>query len=274
MELPEAVTLAEQLTATLPDRIVSAVVAGHSPHRFAFFQGDPGSYAGLLTGRRFSSAQALGGMVELHFETVSLLVNDGVRLRCREVGAALPEKHQLLLTFADGSALSASVQMYGALLCYPTGTLDNPYFEVALARPSPLTPVFDRDYFDALLAPAEVQKLPLKAALATQQRIPGLGNGVLQDILWTAKLHPRRKVGTLDPGEVHGLRDAIRAVLVAMAEAGGRDTETDLFGAPGGYPTVMSQRHVGEPCPVCGTARVKQAYLGGSIHVCPVCQQL
>jgi formamidopyrimidine-DNA glycosylase len=56
-------------------------------------------------------------MVELHFESMSLVVNDGVRLRYHEPGAARPAKHQLLVSFADGSALSASVQMYGALLC-------------------------------------------------------------------------------------------------------------------------------------------------------------
>jgi formamidopyrimidine-DNA glycosylase len=137
-----------------------------------------------------------------------------------------------------------------------------------------LTAAFDASYFDALLVPVEVQKLPLKAALATQQRIPGVGNGVLQDILWKARLHPRRKVATLDRGEATGLLEAVRNVLAEMVQSGGRDTETDLFGAPGGYPTVMSQRHVGQPCPECGTARVKQAFLGGSIHFCPSCQQI
>jgi len=274
LELPEAVTIAVQLTETLPTRIVGGVVAGHSPHRFALFQGDPDSYQGLLRGQSVSGARAVGGMVELNLETMSLLVNDGVRLRYHEPGEARPVKHQLLVTFADGSALSASVRMYGALLCYPTGTLDNPYYVAALAKPSPLTAAFDAAHFEALLLPVEVQKLPLKAALATQQRIPGLGNGVLQDILWKARLNPRRKVATLDRAEATRLFEAIRSALAEMAQLGGRDTETDLFGAPGGYPTVMSQRHVGRPCPECGTARVKQAFLGGSIHFCPSCQAI
>jgi hypothetical protein len=34
----------------------------------------------------------------------------------------------------------------------------------------------------------EVKKLSLKALLATEQRIPGLGNGVLQDILFKARM--------------------------------------------------------------------------------------
>lgn len=274
LELPEAVTIAAQLTETLPARTVAGVVAGHWPHRFAFFQGDPDAYEGLLRGQSVSGAHAVGGMVELHLETVSLLVNDGVRLRYHQPGAARPVKHQLLISFADGSALSASVQMYGALFCYPTGTLENPYYLAALAKPSPLTPAFDAGYFDALLLPAEVQKLPLKAALATQQRIPGLGNGVLADILWEARLNPRRKVATLHRGEATGLFEAVRSVLAKMAQLGGRDTESDLFGARGGYPTVMSQRNVGRPCPKCATARVKQSFLGGSIHFCPSCQEI
>jgi formamidopyrimidine-DNA glycosylase len=117
LELPEAVTIAAQLTETLPTRVVDGVVAGHSPHRFAFFQGDPDLYQGLLRGQSVTGARAVGGMVELHFESMSLVVNDGVRLRYHEPGAARPAKHQLLVSFADGSALSASVQMYGALLC-------------------------------------------------------------------------------------------------------------------------------------------------------------
>jgi formamidopyrimidine-DNA glycosylase len=52
-----------------------------------------------------------------------------------------------------------------------------------------------------LLSPDAVQKLSLKAALATEQRIPGLGNGSLQDILWQAHLHPKRKTNTLSDEE-------------------------------------------------------------------------
>ncbi|MGB8020474.1 MAG: zinc finger domain-containing protein [Candidatus Nanopelagicales bacterium] len=274
LEIPEAVVTAGQMAATLRGRTVASVVAAHTPHRFAFFNGDPDSYDGVLRGQVLADARAVGGMVEILLGGTSLLVNDGVNLRCHEPGAVTPRKHQLLVGFSDGSTLSATVRMYGSLLCYPTGTCDNPYYAVALAKPSPLTAAFDAAHFDALLAPAEVQKLSIKAALATEQRIPGLGNGVLQDILWTARLHPRRKVSTLDRAEVVRLHATIVELLATMAAMGGRDTESDLFGQPGGYQTVMSRLHVGEPCPACGTPRVKEAFLGGSVHYCPGCQQL
>lgn len=272
LEIPEAAVVAGQLTDALAGRVVVSLVAGHSPHRFAFFSADPAGYEAMLQGRTVTDAAPVGGMVELRVGGMSLLVNDGVRLRHHAPGSPLPRAHQLLVGFDDGSALSATVQMYGALLCHPSGTCDNPYYLVAREKPSPLAPGFDLRYFEALMAPDEVRGMSLKAALATQQRIPGLGNGVLQDILWSARMHPRQKVSGLGPADLEQLHAAIVAVLTRMAALGGRDTETDLFGRPGGYPTVMSRLHVGQPCPGCGTPRVKQSYLGGSIHFCPRCQ--
>jgi formamidopyrimidine-DNA glycosylase len=118
-----------------------------------------------------------------------------------------------------------------------------------------------------------VQRLSVKAALATEQRIPGFGNGVLQDVLWKAHLHPRRRVSTVDGAEVEALFTAVTGLLREMAQRGGRDTEVDLFGTNGRYRTVMSRLRVSEPCPTCGGRKVKQAYLGGSVYFCPGCQR-
>lgn len=53
-------------------------------------------------------------------------------------------------------------------------------------------------------------KLSVKAVLATEQRIPGLGNGVLQDILFNAKINPKRKIGSLADFEKSSLLQAIK----------------------------------------------------------------
>lgn len=58
-----------------------------------------------------------------------------------------------------------------------------------------------------------------------------------------------------------------------MTEAGGRDTERDLFGNPGGYKTALSANTVGAYCPACGENIKKEAYLGGSIYYCEGCQE-
>jgi len=59
-----------------------------------------------------------------------------------------------------------------------------------------------------------------------------------------------------------------------MTSPGGRDTENDLSGRPGGYKTRLSRNTVGQPCPVCSTLLRKEAYLGGSIYYFPGCQRI
>lgn len=122
----------------------------------------------------------------------------------------------------------------------------------ARRRPSPLSAAFDRAYLDG---PFDEQTgtLSAKAFLATGQRIPGLGNGALQDIVWTARIHPRRRMASLSPGAVDRMYGAIRPVLHTMVEQGGRGTERDPFGRPGGYATALSKATVGDPCPACGS---------------------
>jgi len=110
--------------------------------------------------------------------------------------------------------------------------------------------------------------------LATEQRIPGLGNGVLQDILFNVKMHPKKKVNMLSDKDKENLFKSIRATLSAMVSQGGRHTELDLFGHTGGYKTILSKNNVNKPCPVCRTIIKKEAYMGGSVYFCENCQTL
>ena len=113
-----------------------------------------------------------------------------------------------------------------------------------------------------------------KAFLATEQRIPGLGNGVLQDILYNARVHPKTKMASLSADRVDAMFESIKNTLLEMTRLGGRDTEADLHGNPGGYPTRLSRNTVGGECGVCGTTIQKASYMGGSIYFCPGCQPL
>ena len=195
----------------------------------------------------------------------------GIDLRYYENSNKIPLKHQLLIEFDDGSILVASVQMYGAILVFLEGESDNKYYHITREKPSPLNDNFDQLYFNSLRS-HDSNMLSVKAYLATQQRIPGLGNGVLQDILLKAGIHPKRKMSTITEKEYVGLFDSVKSILAEMTRLGGRDTEKDLFGMAGGYKTLLSKNTVGKPCDICGTVIEKTAYLGGTIYWCPVCQ--
>lgn len=271
LELPEAAVIAGQIERTLGGKRIARVIAAQSPHKFAWYSGDPADYPARLTGRTIDSARGVGGIVEVH--AGEWLLDYTTNLRYYPPGEPLPSKHQLVLEFEDSSALVATVQMWGGMMCHrpgePSGMIDG---DMARQRPSPLSPAFDRAHFDSLFNES-TPKLSAKAFLATEQRIPGLGNGVLQDILWTARIHPRRKMGTLTTDEVDAMFDAVKDMLRIMTELGGRDTENDLFGCPGGYTTILSKNTAGQPCPECESTIRKEAYMGGSIYYCPGCQK-
>ncbi|MBP7032565.1 MAG: hypothetical protein KBB13_07615 [Anaerolineaceae bacterium] len=275
IELPEAQTLAHQITQQLSGKTILSSAAAQSPHKFAWYHGDPAGYPAKLNGGKVLAARGIGMFMEITLSSATLLFSDGVNLRLHPAAGLIPAKHQLLLNFEDGSSLSASVAMYGGVVCWAEGeNYENSYYATALSKPSPLTDAFDEAYFLALLAPDAVRKLPLKAALATEQRVPGLGNGCLQDILWEAHLHPRKKLSALTEQELHQLYLSLKLILLEMTKAGGRSTEKDLFGQPGGYRVRLCAESNGKPCPRCGTTIVKEAYLGGSVYTCPTCQKL
>lgn len=274
IEIPEAEILSRQLTETIRGKRIKEVVAGLSPHKFAWYYGDPKDYDALLRGKTIDVAIARGGMVEIGADDAIVLISDGVVLRFHTRDEQRPGKHQLLIEFEDCTAISATVQMYGGLWCFMKGEFHNPYYDAAISKPSPLSDEFDREYFDQLLSSSEVQKLSAKAFLATEQRIPGLGNGVLQDILYKAKVHPKQKIDTLTKDERNTLFYSMKSTFKEMTEQGGRDTIKDLFGKPGGYKTRLSQATIGTSCQVCGSTIAKQAYMGGSIYFCDSCQKL
>ena len=103
IELPEALTIASQMARALAGSTVSKVVANHSPHKWAWFHGDPAGYNALLTGRSVEGAAAFGSFVELSFAGATLLLAEGVNMRIYDAGTKLPPKHQLLLEFTDGA---------------------------------------------------------------------------------------------------------------------------------------------------------------------------
>lgn len=271
LEIPESHTIAEQLNQTVQGKTIQKVQANASPHGFAFYYGDPQAYPGLLEGKTVGRTEALAGQIEITVEDVKLLFGDGVGIRYLQPGEDPPKKHQLHIAFADASSLVCTVQMYGGLWAFKEGENDNFYYMVAKEKPSPLTDQFDRAYFDLLLADAK-PTLSAKAFLATEQRIPGLGNGVLQDLLFKARVNPKAKLKGLKPEDVDRLFQSVKQTISDMTNRGGRDTEKDLFGRHGGYETVLSNKTYKKPCPVCGGPIIRQAYLGGNVYYCSVCQ--
>ena len=193
IELPEAAVLAKQSNEIIRGQRIRDVIAARSPHKFAWYFGDPQEYAGLLTGKVIGEAASHGGQVEIAAGDVRVLFSDGVNLRYLGPGQKPPDKHQLLLQFDDGSCLVGSVQMYGGLSVFPEALNDNKYYLVAKEKPSPLTDRFDEAYFDSLFD-EDTAKLSLKAFLATDRGYPASATAFCRISCSTRRCIRRRRL--------------------------------------------------------------------------------
>lgn len=273
IEIPESKTISSQVGTTLLNKTICEVINATSPHKFAWFYGDPEQYPKLLIGKQIIGAKGYGMFIDICCDNdIYISISDGTNIRYCQPYDKRPEKHQLLIVFDDHSYMSFTVAMYGAIYAYK-GTFENKYYQNSINSISPLDDAFNEVYFDNIFKNT-TKDLSIKALLATEQRIPGLGNGVLQDILFNAAINPKRKKSTVTDFQKSELFHSIKVTLNNMTNKGGRDTEKDFFGQFGGYKTILSKNTVKDPCPNCGSKITKEPYLGGAIYYCPSCQKL
>ncbi len=273
IELPESYVLMDQIISEVKGKKIIRAAADHTPHAFARYTGDPAEYNEKLADKTITGADIYSGNLRIRAGDMILILTTPVRFHKK--GEKLPEKHQLYLEFEDASSITCTVQMWGCMYCFQEKDANGiPETHVISKNPTPLEDSFDEGFFKSLLQNKKLSSLPAKAFLATEQRISGLGNGAAQDILFTARIHPKRKMSTLSDPELNVLFKAVKSVLSDMRNNGGRDTEYDLYGRKGGYRTILSKNTVNKPCPICSTLIKKESYLGGSIYFCEQCQKL
>jgi formamidopyrimidine-DNA glycosylase len=66
-------------------------------------------------------------------------------------------------------------------------------------------------------------RAPIKAVLLMQERFPGIGNWMADEVLWRAAIHPRRPAGSLTPAEVRTLhRECRRVCRLALDTIAGK----------------------------------------------------
>ena len=272
LEIPESKVMSRQIEDVLTGKRIVKVKKATSPHKFAWYNGDPAEYDKLLSGKQILSARGHGMFVDICCEDNTFVIaGDGTNIRYFSSIEKCPEKFQLQIIFDDNSCIVFTVAMYGGIWACKD-EFQNPYYQGSLRSISPLDDAFDESVFENIFR-SVTKDISMKALLATEQRIPGFGNGVLQDILFNAGIHPKRKKTTLSDFEKGELFHSLKVTLKNMTENGGRDTEKDFFGQTGKYKTILSKNTVDQPCPNCGNHIVKEAYMGGAVYYCSVCQK-
>jgi len=273
-ELPEYINFARQINETLRGGTIANGNLGNSPHKFVWYNREPTEFAQLVMGKVLGTTLVKGRWMFMPLEPgYTLLLGEcGGRLLFHRAGANLPKKYHLHLTFENGSFLTLTTQMWGAVELYERGQeYEREY--VKGMRPTPLDAEFSYEYFTCLIDNLRAgKKRSAKSLLTQDQLIPGLGNAIAQDIMFHARLHPKHNIADLSRDQTLGLYNAILSMVDEIIVKGGRYDEFDLFNQPGGYIRVMDKNAAGRPCPECGVSVEKIQYLGGACYFCPRCQ--
>ena len=274
IEIPEALIIARQMSEELKGRQIESGVRGNVSHKFAFYSGSAEEYEAILRGKMMGQATGHGNAILASVKPDYTLVlgGGGERILFHQSESTLPKKHHLLLDYQDGTYLTVTVQGWGnVLLLHQSELVDHPH--VGEKRISPLSDGFTFEYLQGLFEELEEEdRRSVKFFIISEPGVWGVGNGYLQDILFRAKIHPRRRASDIVEEERRALHKAIRETLKQAVDLGGRDTERDLYNRRGGYRRIMDSKSVGKPCPECGTPVEKIQYLGGACYLCPSCQ--
>jgi formamidopyrimidine-DNA glycosylase len=273
IEMPEAFTLARQMNETLTGKTFQSFAQCELRHKFLWLDRPAEETSVILADQAVSGASSYGRSIYLQVGSEHLIWfgDIGGRLLLHPAAGLLPKKYHLRWDFSDGTALSFTLQMWGFVRLLEKSEFgERPTKEVGIP---PLSADFTLECFNALLEeyPDKTSK-GVKGFLVTSQHMNGIGNSYAQDILFRARLSPRRKIPDITPAERKQLYQATQDTVTLAIQAGGREDERDLFDHPGGYRRLMSSKTAGSPCSVCGTAIEKISYLGGACYLCPQCQ--
>ena len=150
-------------------------------------------------------------------------------------------KHDHLILDTDSHRLVfTDPRMFGGVRFHPGPDVPDWWSRIA---PAILSPQFTKRNMEAFLQ--RRARSPLKAVLLMQERFPGIGNWMADEILWRAGIHPAQPAGTLTTGETSALYRETRAVCRnAMNRIAGQgdylphDLNEGIPNSPAGLPRV------------------------------------
>ena len=233
----------------------------HAPDQWFLKRGTtPAALRHALVGNAFTAARRRGKQIVLDTRDpdvrlgVHLGMSGRVLVDDEEAGDPLiyasnlrmPKWHRFGVHFADGgNFMLRDPRRLGAVELDP--------YESRLG-PDALTLSFKE--LDSALGR---RTAPVKAVLMDQARVAGLGNLLVDEVLWRAGIDPARSANALDPDERHRLHKEIRSTVRTLGRRGGSHT--------GDMP-----REVSVPCPRDGAPLRRRKVAGRTTFTCPAHQ--
>jgi formamidopyrimidine-DNA glycosylase len=219
----------------------------------------------LLPGAKLISSEARGKQMLFRFSKGAWLgVHLGMtgELRQEPAGFAHRKHDHLVLRQARQSLVFSDARLFGRVRFHRGASVPEWW--------SRLPPALTSEEFTLERMHKFLQRRarsPLKGVLLQQEFFIGIGNWMADEILWRAKIHPRRPAGRLSEAETREVWKAIRFVCQGALRIVAKD-----YSDP---PPSWLFRHrweKGGRCPKDGTA-LNRATIGGRTTAwCPKCQ--
>jgi formamidopyrimidine-DNA glycosylase len=244
-ELPEAERARQALESALGRRIVGV----DDRDTYVCRPHAPGELAAALTGHTLATAHRRGKFMWLETEEGPAL---GLHLGMAGRIVVDPEDasrwDRFALEFADG----------GRLVLRDKRRLGRAVLNPDFSHVGPDAAEVGRGEFRRLIGAG---RAPIKARLLDQHAISGIGNLLADQILWQARISPRRSTGALSTDELDRLRREVRAAVRSAIRKGGAHTGN-----------FIQARQRDGVCPRDGH-RLERGRVGGrTTYWCPRCQ--
>ncbi|MFN8629014.1 MAG: DNA-formamidopyrimidine glycosylase family protein [Chloroflexota bacterium] len=277
IEMPEAAILGRELDPALRGRTVATVTLRgcEKLQRIGFINRDLAAFDRLI-GAIVERVATRGNTIIVKLSGGHNLIISpeyGGEVLLHASADAVPPRHHVRVDFDDGSVLTVWIKIMGGMHAIDETGLAEHYVvkrDFDLSHLEPLDPDLTLEAFGRLLAGCATQLKPV--LVGRDAVVVGLGNSTFQDVLFRARLHPRRRACDLRPDEVEALYAALRLVVEERLRLGGKASFVDLYGRAGGYEPAMGAAFKGRACPACDTPIERLALGGGEVYLCPACQ--
>ena len=280
-ELPEVEVVRRGLESWVAGRTIARADVLH-PRAARRHAGGGADLAARLSGRTVLTASRRGKYLWLPLDgqEVALVAHLGMSGQLLVQPASAPDETHLRarLTFTDlgGELRFVDQRTFGGLALdelVDDGAGGLVPASVAHIARDPLDPLFD----DALWVRRLRAKLTgLKRALLDQTLASGIGNIYADESLWRARLHWAAPTDTLPPARARELLAHARDVMTEALGQGGTSFDALYVNVNGesGYfdVSLAAYGQADRPCPRCGTAIVREAFMNRSSFRCPRCQ--
>ncbi len=278
-ELPEVETIVRGLFARVMNKKIEKAELRYEklfrdcsgkildqPHREGFLK--------KIENKRITNITRRGKYILFQLEDIYIIVHLRMTGKFSSDEELLNDKHtHLVLWFEDGDFLLYNdVRKFGTFqiaLCQE----DIMITSMSKLGPEPLGESFTIEYLKEEL---KNTKKNIKAFLLTQEKIAGIGNIYADEVLFFAKVSPKRPGNQLSDEEIQKIHQGVIEKLQMGIEAGGASIRNYVneSGEKGNFQNLIKvYGKKGDNCPQCKGKFITETVAGRTSTWCPSCQK-